>query len=247
MPKIPAISLARYYAQLRSVPGQNWAALALQQVESTTNQIIAHLNTPAATTTATTKTGGGGGGGGGGAGSGITQLTGDVAAGPGTGAQAATLAASGVTAGSYTLAEITVDGKGRVTAAANGSAPSGGITQLTGDVPAGPGSGAQAATLETVNSAPGSYDRASITVDGKGRVTAASDPVESAKTAFMGPVSGTAAAPGFRLIAMTDLPAQLETHAEPLTDGNANFIFAATTTDPPGLGGDVICVVGVPN
>ena len=66
MPKIPAISLARYYAQLRSVPGQNWAALALQQVESTTNQIIAHLNTPAATTTATTKTGGGGGGGGGG-------------------------------------------------------------------------------------------------------------------------------------------------------------------------------------
>ncbi len=95
MPKIPAISLARYYAQLRSVPGQNWAALALQQVESTTNQIIAHLNTPAATTTATTKTGGGGGGGGGGAGSGITQLTGDVAAGPGSGAVAATIAAPG--------------------------------------------------------------------------------------------------------------------------------------------------------
>ena len=223
MPKIPAISLARYYAQLRSVPGQNWAALALQQVESTTNQIIAHLNTPAAAASAkATASQGGGSNSGGGGTSGVSQI----------------LAGTNVTISP-------AGGTGAVTVnAAPGTA---GITRLTGDVTAGPGTGAQAATLETVNSAPGSYDRASITVDGKGRVSAASDPVESAKTAFMGPVSGTAAAPGFRLIAMTDLPAQLETHAEPLTDGNANFIFAATTTDPPGLGGDVICVVGVPN
>lgn len=58
---------------------------------------------------------------------------------------------SGVVAGSYGdathVAAVTLDAKGRVTAASSVAITDTGITQLTGDVTAGPGSGSQAATL----------------------------------------------------------------------------------------------------
>lgn len=116
---------------------------------------------------------------------GITQLTTDVTAGPGSGSQVAT-----ISAGAVTLAKManiaTASFIGRITAgtgvpqaltAANawtilGVEPAANFPALTGDITTT--AGALATTLATVNSNVGTFANATITVNGKGLITAAS-------------------------------------------------------------------------
>lgn len=81
---------------------------------------------------------------------GITSLTGDVTA-TGPGAANASLSTTGVTAGTYTNANIVVGADGRLTSATDGTSGTGGgggsgISALTGDVTA-TGTGTVTATI----------------------------------------------------------------------------------------------------
>lgn len=117
----------------------------------------------------------------------IDGLNGDATA-SGPGVVPITLATVNSSPGTYTYATVTVNGKGLVTSATNGAAPSGGTVTSVG------------LSLPSIFTITGSPVTTSGTLTGTFNT-------QTANTIFSGPSSGGAATPTFRALVTADLPA----------------------------------------
>jgi len=105
------------------------------------------------------------------AGTGVTVANGDGV----SGNPSVAISNTGVSAGSYTLASITVNSQGQVTSASNGSAGAGTVQQINTGTGLTGGPITSTGTVSIANTAvtPGSYTTANITVNAQGQITAA--------------------------------------------------------------------------
>lgn len=138
-------------------------------------------------------------------------LTGDVT-GTGTSPIATTLASVNSNVGSFTNSNITVDAKGRITAATSGSGGTGTVTSVTFT-----GDGT------VLSSTPSSAVTTSGTVTGTLLA-------QAKNTVLAGPTSGSNAAPTYRALVSSDVPSAL------ITPFNVGSIVLASYTANTGIG-----------